>query len=491
MTERSYFWNGTAKNDAIHAPYTGDEFTRLTTMLFATSGKYVLPPTPVTPSSFEVIGGSGQVTVSPGIAFIDGYYFHSTDNEVVPIYANNTVHPRWDRIVAQIDLETEEVAIIAVPGLPDVVPTLPEINDCDTLLQLPLARVWMPAGFSVAASSHIFDERVFAANARHQRFHSTRNHFPNHRFTAWGDSVHSIEKTGVVRQPLPGWYPYNNGSELISGELFKEQAWGRTALSRNRNTDAHSGWSFPINITHPNYAENIPITLRFMVQSKRGNVLISFAGETRVLYPTTHPQEFILRVMTKGNQTLIVRHSSGDGEFVFGDMRLSYGYVVADEFTNYPQFLTFPRANALQKPQTGTGTTYPLGVSGGNFNVDIPMYDFGTDDDNDEAVPDEFYVPKYGYGIQGHLLTVTAYDAGSAGAAGFANHIYFKTYRHKGVSYAVSYVYLAGEPSARPRYQQFIMHGQDGFYQDRINVLAVASAPGNLFVGLTQTGVII
>jgi hypothetical protein len=84
MTERSYFWDGTATGDASLAPYTNDEYSdfwadiflrdRLNQGVFATSNPYVS----LMPSQFQLVHiPKTTIQIRPGVGLADGKLFIS------------------------------------------------------------------------------------------------------------------------------------------------------------------------------------------------------------------------------------------------------------------------------------------------------------------------------------------------------------------------------------------------------------------------------
>lgn len=421
MTERSYFHDGTAQSHASAAPYTVDQFARLTALVHATSGKYVLPEEL---NNLEVTspGGTATVNVNSGKAFIEGYWYENDASVSLTIAANASTYGRWDRIIVEIDTEAETATLRVLQGVPARTPDPPTLNTCATKLQLSLARVYMPAAGVQTQSYYVHDERHFANNAYHQNYCSTNNDFPNHRFLGWGDSTNSFAKTGTIRQPMPGWTPITGGagSDLRAAPLFDSMGWGR-CVENYYAANRGDGWETVL-LSNENVATMT--TLRFLIRVDTGYVVISYGGVTLRMPPCATEQEVIIRASLSGYQTLSFANDSYDfvwtedaNQFVFGDFRLSQGYVIASEDTPFDQYVFYNNPTLNEKIEDAYTVPPTSLVNLSTGNQAILFADWGTDDDEDGIIADFYYIPSFLNGIKAFILRLRANDSGSAGAA--------------------------------------------------------------------------
>ena len=102
----------------------------------------------ITPSSnLQVVAGTGlNVILSPGIAYINGYYYNNTEPLTVPINIANATYPRITSIVIELSLNNREIICKTVDGEAQSSPTAPQITQTESTYQLQLATVYVPAG---------------------------------------------------------------------------------------------------------------------------------------------------------------------------------------------------------------------------------------------------------------------------------------------------------------------------------------------------------
>ncbi|WP_288478064.1 hypothetical protein [uncultured Clostridium sp.] len=102
----------------------------------------------ITPSSnLQVVAGTGlNVILSPGIAYINGYYYNNTEPLTVPINIANATYPRITSIVIELSLNNREIICKTVDGSAQSTPTAPQITQTESTYQLQLATVYVPAG---------------------------------------------------------------------------------------------------------------------------------------------------------------------------------------------------------------------------------------------------------------------------------------------------------------------------------------------------------
>ena len=102
----------------------------------------------ITPSSnLQVVAGTGlNVILSPGIAYINGYYYNNTEPLTVPINIANATYPRITSIVIELSLNNREIICKTVDGSAQSSPTAPQITQTESTYQLQLATVYVPAG---------------------------------------------------------------------------------------------------------------------------------------------------------------------------------------------------------------------------------------------------------------------------------------------------------------------------------------------------------
>lgn len=111
---------------------------------------------------FKVSAGSEMtLTVAPGAGLIDCQWFRAEAAESVTIPTAHAVLPRFDMVVARLDMSDSVRAITleVLSGTPAETPAEPEIVRTATMHDLVLALVYVPAGASIITDDNITDVR--------------------------------------------------------------------------------------------------------------------------------------------------------------------------------------------------------------------------------------------------------------------------------------------------------------------------------------------
>ena len=110
----------------------------------------------------KVSAGSGMtLTVAPGAGLIDCHWFRTRTAESVTIPTANAVLPRFDIVVARLDMSdaVRAITLMVVSGTPAQTPTAPEPVRTATVHDLVLALVYVPAGASEIVEANLTDVR--------------------------------------------------------------------------------------------------------------------------------------------------------------------------------------------------------------------------------------------------------------------------------------------------------------------------------------------
>ena len=102
-----------------------------------------------------------SVNVSLGRAYINGLYFAITgEASTLPITAANASNPRIDRVVLGLSpTEAQSISLYVKAGTPAASPVPPTLTQTDSLYELSLAQVLVPAGATQIVAANITDER--------------------------------------------------------------------------------------------------------------------------------------------------------------------------------------------------------------------------------------------------------------------------------------------------------------------------------------------
>jgi len=110
----------------------------------------------------RVSANSGMtLTVAPGAGLIDCHWFRAKTAETVTIPTANAVLPRFDIVVARLDMSdsVRSVTLDVVSGTPAASPVEPAPVRTETIHELALAMVYVPAGATSIVAENVTDLR--------------------------------------------------------------------------------------------------------------------------------------------------------------------------------------------------------------------------------------------------------------------------------------------------------------------------------------------
>lgn len=110
----------------------------------------------------KVSANSGMVlTVAPGAGLIDCHWFRASAAENVTIPTAHAVLPRFDVVVARLDMTDSgrSISLTVISGTPAESPEEPALIRTTTIYDLALALVYVPAGATAIADGNITDVR--------------------------------------------------------------------------------------------------------------------------------------------------------------------------------------------------------------------------------------------------------------------------------------------------------------------------------------------
>lgn len=108
------------------------------------------------------ITASGGMTVSAatGYCWINGFFGKAEIAESLTLSTASGIYPRYDRIVARLDLLQKAIYLAVIEGVPALNPTAPSIIRDGTYYDLGLALILIPAGSLSVTNANIIDTRM-------------------------------------------------------------------------------------------------------------------------------------------------------------------------------------------------------------------------------------------------------------------------------------------------------------------------------------------
>lgn len=155
MTEKSYYWSGTAVGDATLAPYIPLTFHSNWKLLFTELDDegYIdgylneLLPT---------LAGQ-QIVVASGAAIANGWFYENTENVQFDI-ETPSANPRIDRIILRVNTIAQTVRLGKIVGTEAAAPTAPTLTQTNTIWEIPIAQAYITTAGVISAS----DDRKIA-----------------------------------------------------------------------------------------------------------------------------------------------------------------------------------------------------------------------------------------------------------------------------------------------------------------------------------------
>ena len=110
-------------------------------------------------------GSALSVSVATGGAWVEGFYFDSDTAKALTIATANATNPRIDRVVVRLDRTANTITTAVLTGTAAASPVPPTLTQTDTLYELLLANVTVPAAAGVIVAGNVSDQRSFAQTA--------------------------------------------------------------------------------------------------------------------------------------------------------------------------------------------------------------------------------------------------------------------------------------------------------------------------------------
>lgn len=110
-----------------------------------------------------------QCKVKSGQAWMEGHFFQSDAEEVLPISTADSTNPRIDRVIVRVDWVADTIQLSVLQGVPATSPTAPALTQNTSRWEISLAQVRVNAGVTTIASGNITDERTFSQNVNIQQ----------------------------------------------------------------------------------------------------------------------------------------------------------------------------------------------------------------------------------------------------------------------------------------------------------------------------------
>lgn len=105
-------------------------------------------------------GSAPSVSVATGDAFVEGFFYRNDAALALTIATANATNPRIDTVVVRLDRVANTATLAVVTGTPEASPVAPTLSTADSLYELPLANVTVPAAAGVIVAGNVTDRRT-------------------------------------------------------------------------------------------------------------------------------------------------------------------------------------------------------------------------------------------------------------------------------------------------------------------------------------------
>lgn len=154
MAINSYWFNSVKTNGVDDRVYNAASFAEYLNGIVS-SGVLASPST-----NLQVVADSGlTLKVKTGSGWIDGYKMVLDSEMNLTLSIAHATFARYDRVVFALDHTNREMKIYVKTGSAGSNPVAPELANTDTLKELSLAKIYVPAAASSITQARITDER--------------------------------------------------------------------------------------------------------------------------------------------------------------------------------------------------------------------------------------------------------------------------------------------------------------------------------------------
>lgn len=156
MAQKSGFFNAKKVGEAYDRIYYADDFAEMMDNIVGTGvvdedNDNLICHAQSTPNL--------TIYVSPGRAFINGYWYVNTVNNTLEVSPTTSTQSRIDAVALKLDLSTREISLLIEEGTSASNPEPPTPTRNDTVYEIFLAYINLPVNASAIEASYIEDKR--------------------------------------------------------------------------------------------------------------------------------------------------------------------------------------------------------------------------------------------------------------------------------------------------------------------------------------------
>lgn len=152
--EKSFPFNAVIVNGVPDRVYTAEDFAA-ERAAYVSNGVTAADALTVSPAA----AGGMAVDIAPGTAVIDGYTYRNTSLRTLSLSPADGVSPRIDLCVLRLDLVGRAMTTAIKTGEPAEAPLSPVCAWGESVREIPLCEIFVPAGETVIGAEHLTDCR--------------------------------------------------------------------------------------------------------------------------------------------------------------------------------------------------------------------------------------------------------------------------------------------------------------------------------------------
>lgn len=464
MSLSTYFWDGLTTGDATQAPYSSAEFALFLSGLLTAevSGYGYIIPTGFTAFKTAPSAPAAMSVVSKlGIIWVDGRLYREPSDETLTIAASDPANPRIDRIIIRVNKTAQTIRRAVLTGTPAASPTKPTLTNSATIVEVPLAYIWVAATVTTIVQEEIHDERTFLPNFEEIRqFVHQDNLIINSEHMAFS-ALSTVP--GAIASPQPPDYWEKLGAPTSYTSVTKHGGMSRGRAVRITAAGANDGMQQVISVRGSDF-----YSIKISLQASAGDVGViqittnSAAPNTITRYRRFNAQEDeIIYYFTESDATLLyVKIMCLNATDV-----VDVGQVLVVRGKEPGAYRQIHETLIFRHP-VGDASWNLTAKSSGTTTIDL-------DADFQALIPD---------GVRSVVVNITANDSGSA--AGTARLTVISMVGGTGTAFGVILDGVANDKQRRTQGQVGLNEG------NQFDVLVTATGVGTLDASMTVIGVI-
>lgn len=248
-------------------------------------------------NGFSVAAGTGlTVTVATGKALVNSHWVKSSASETLDINTPHNLFGRYDKVTLSWNSNTRDVTLQVVAGTPSSNPVRPTPTRNDTIYEIILAYVYVPANATAITTGNIYDQRANTAVCGYitglVEQVSTSDLFEQYeaRFEALEDQLAAWQQT--QQNAFDAWY-YQLTQNLTVGayiQKFTKVVSGGTGVSN----------VIALDMTGYEYDENDVILANF------NGLMLQPGYDYTIDAQTTPAQMYLNGQLTAGNRFEVI-----------------------------------------------------------------------------------------------------------------------------------------------------------------------------------------